>query len=199
MTTERKTRADLIEEVLRELADGVFGREVGDCPNIYGDYDALSVLSGRVRLALSNKPHHGRVLVTNFYNTLLGQHVNGRLLDHPNIRGKGHTSHVRVIGPVVGEGLQATREIETDNSRYTLVLEGEESRRPGWPWKGDKMRYLGQNGYDHERARAAECGFVPGALYTVVDIEVHDFSHSISFGEIGGRWNGVMFESVPQV
>jgi len=145
-----------------------------------------------------SKPHGGRVLRKTLTDDVrLGERCFGTFLDHPLIRGFASTSKVVTIADIVGEGQQATREIETQNSRYTLVLEGEASRMPGFPWKGDRMMYLGRNGYLNERVAAEASGFVPGVIYTVVSVDVSRWQHTITFAEIEGIWNGVMFERVP--
>jgi hypothetical protein len=63
----------------------------------------------------------------------------------------------------------------------------------GWPKPGDKMRFLGKNGYDFQREQALRVMTV-GDVFTVHSISVGESSHSIVFREIGGNWNGVMFE-----
>lgn len=120
----------------------------------------------------------------------LGYLIEGEFLDHPHIRGRGHTSAVIAHNSETGE-------VETRNSRYRLVAVGEATRMSGWPWKGDKMKFLGKNGYDHEREDALKL-FEVGAEYEVVDCDVGDWRHTVSFVGIPGRWNGVMFEAVAQ-
>lgn len=68
-------------------------------------------------------------------------------------------------------------------------------RAGGWPKPGDKMRFLGRNGDDHERAAALEV-MSPGDVFTVASCHVHSWEHSVRFEELGGCWNGVMFERV---
>lgn len=62
-----------------------------------------------------------------------------------------------------------------------------------WPSKGDVMTFLGKNGYSHELDQAMAI-FSIGHRYTVEDCRVGDWSHSIKFEGIAGRYNGVMFE-----
>lgn len=61
-----------------------------------------------------------------------------------------------------------------------------------WPTRGDRMKFLGENGYDHELAEALKI-FEVGHLYEVEDCDVGDWHHSVTFVGIKGRWNGVMF------
>lgn len=86
-------------------------------------------------------------------------------------------------------------EIETRNSRYTLVKEGQPSTPSPWPQPGEKMRFLGQNGHAYQREEALK-HFKVDELYEVVDCEVGDWSHSIRFKDIEGYFNGVMFKLV---
>jgi hypothetical protein len=65
----------------------------------------------------------------------------------------------------------------------------------GWPNPGDKMRFLGANGYDHDLAAAFDAGFSACETYTVKNIDVGDWQHTIEFEEIPGRFNGVMFKA----
>ncbi len=65
--------------------------------------------------------------------------------------------------------------------------------RPRWPAAGDKMRFLGKNGYDAELERALDT-FEIGAVLTVKDCRVGGWEHSVAFEGVQGRWNGVMFE-----
>lgn len=136
------------------------------------------------------KPDHGRIKSWSKApcNGGLGYLIEGEFLDHPYLRGSGHTSVVIAHNAETGE-------IETRNSRYRLVNDGEPTRMPGWPWKGDKMRFLGKNGHDYEREEALKA-FEIGAEYEVADCEVGDWNHTVSFVGKPGRWNGVMFEIV---
>lgn len=45
-------RVEKLEGALTKLADQVFGRQVGDCPDVYADYDALISLERETRAAL---------------------------------------------------------------------------------------------------------------------------------------------------
>ena len=71
---------------------------------------------------------------------------------------------------------------------------GSEVTRHLWPRQGDWMRFLGQNGYEHELAAAMQV-FKVGHEYEVVDCEVGSWHHSVAFVGIPGRFNGVMFEA----
>lgn len=64
-----------------------------------------------------------------------------------------------------------------------------------WPKPGDKMRFLGKNGYPFELEEAMKV-MSPGDVFTVKSGSVGGFSNSIRFAEIDGSWNGVMFEFV---
>lgn len=141
------------------------------------------------------KPHLGRIKDWYFSpcskpDTGLGVRVHGEFLDHPHIFGGGNTSEVITHNPNTGE-------IVTRNSRYTLVTEGEQSRRAGWPHKGDKMIFLGRNGYESQLEAAMKV-FTVGQEYEVEKIKIYDFSHSIWFVGINNGWNGVMFEMVSE-
>jgi hypothetical protein len=61
---------------------------------------------------------------------------------------------------------------------------------------GTIVTYLDENGYDCERERAREAGFVKGGTYTVVSTDVGNCSTSVKFYEIKGSWNSVMFEDI---
>lgn len=140
---------------------------------------------------MNDKPHHGRIKGWSKEpcNSGLGYRIVGEFLDHPHFRGpRCHTSYVIAHNSETGE-------IETANSRYTLVTDGEPTRMPGWPWKGDRMRFLGEHGYEHERAEAKKV-FEVGKEYEVEDIDIGDWHHTIAFVGIPGRYNSVMFESV---
>ena len=143
----------------------------------------------------TEKPHLGRT--KNWSKrpcgSGLGYLITGEFLDHPHMRGP----HCRTSFVVTHD--EKTGEVETANSRYRLVDSGEPTRLPGWPWKGDRMRFLGKNGQVHERA-AAMMGFEIDKEYEVIDCEVGDWYHTIAFVGVSGRWNGVMFEHcIPEV
>lgn len=66
---------------------------------------------------MSDKPHKGRIsqwgISSNYANS--GFFIYGTFLDHPEFRGEaGYTSQIVKYDRITGE-------IETDNSRYTLV------------------------------------------------------------------------------
>ena len=65
-----------------------------------------------------------------------------------------------------------------------------------WPKPGEKMRFLNRGGYDHERAAAAKV-MREGEVFTLKTIKIGDWSHTLEFEEIAGRWNGVMFGLAP--
>jgi hypothetical protein len=62
-----------------------------------------------------------------------------------------------------------------------------------WPAPGDKMRFLGENGYPDQLKRAMKA-FEVGAEYEVEACDVGDWSHSVRFKGVDGWHNGVMFE-----
>lgn len=66
-----------------------------------------------------------------------------------------------------------------------------------WPRKGDRMRFLNQNGYDHDRIDALKV-MKEGDVLTVKSIDVGEWHHTIEFEEVGGRHNGVMFVLLPK-
>lgn len=136
------------------------------------------------------KPHCGRIKGWSKEPCSggLGFLIVGDFLDHPRFRGQGHTSAVVSFDEAAGT-------VETRNSRYQLVDRGESTRMPGFPWKGDKMLFLGVNGYEYELEKAKKV-FTVGVEYEVADCEVGDWSHSIKFVGIPGQYNGVMFEIV---
>lgn len=66
-----------------------------------------------------------------------------------------------------------------------------------WPAKGDKMKFMGQNGYEFE-LREALNKFEVGKEYEVESCNVQSWSHSIKFDSMEGWYNGVMFERAPE-
>lgn len=64
-----------------------------------------------------------------------------------------------------------------------------------WPKPGEKMKFLGRNGYDHELEKAKH-HFAVGHAYEVESCDVGDWRHTVKFVGIKGDWNGVMFETV---
>lgn len=140
---------------------------------------------------MSNKPYQGRI--KNWTILPQGQKAQqfiiiGDFLDHPWIRQGGTTSRILKFDLTSGE-------IETANSRYTLVSEGEETPCKDWPNKGDWYRFLGKNGSEHER-KEAQAIFVIGRPYKVENCDVGPFDHKIKFIGIPGQFNGVMFKKV---
>jgi len=67
-----------------------------------------------------------------------------------------------------------------------------------WPRRGDRMRFLNRNGYDHELESARKL-FRVRKHYTVVDCHVGDWHHSVAFEGVPGRHNGVMFRRVEEL
>lgn len=136
------------------------------------------------------KPHFGRIKGGIKDHTLGDDSyiIRGEFLDHPLHRGMGHTSKVLSHDEKTGE-------IETKNSRYTIVADGEPSRFQDFPMAGDKMKFLAQNGYDLELKKAMLI-FQKDQVYDVVDCFVEAWSHGVKFKGIDGWWNGVMFERV---
>lgn len=62
-----------------------------------------------------------------------------------------------------------------------------------WPDTGDRVFFLGKNGYDSELERAMKV-FEVGAYYTVAEIEIGQSSSTFYFEGIKGGWNTVMFQ-----
>lgn len=65
-----------------------------------------------------------------------------------------------------------------------------------WPAKGDKMKFLGKNGYEFE-LRDAMNKFLVGEDYEVEKCNVQAWSHSVKFVGREGWYNGVMFDLLP--
>lgn len=59
---------------------------------------------------------------------------------------------------------------------------------------GTRVRFLNENGYDHERTSAAEV-FDTERYYTVSEIDVGNWSSTVHFEEVEGWWNTVMFDT----
>jgi hypothetical protein len=64
-----------------------------------------------------------------------------------------------------------------------------------WPRKGDRMRFLGENGYPHELA-AAKAKMKDGEVFTVEKFHLGGWHSDIEFEELTGKWNSVMFELI---
>lgn len=60
--------------------------------------------------------------------------------------------------------------------------------------KGDKVVYLGENGYDYQREAIEKAGIKAGDTLTVERTEVYDYSTDVYLKEVGGWHNSVMFE-----
>lgn len=69
---------------------------------------------------------------------------------------------------------------------------------PGMAQEGDKVVYLGINGYDIQRDHVELLGVSRGDRLTVSSVEVGSYSSSYTFEEIKGLHNTVMFELVPE-
>lgn len=67
-----------------------------------------------------------------------------------------------------------------------------------WAHKGDKVRFIARNGYDGELNRAKAI-IKPGAVLTVAAVDVRSSSSDYTFEEVLGKWNTVMFETVPEI
>lgn len=83
----------------------------------------------------------------------------------------------------------------------TAAYTAKEPIKPGparWPTKGDRMTFLGKNGYPFQLADAIKV-FTTGQTYVVADCEVSSFTHSIKFEGFEGRYNGVMFERTTEL
>lgn len=76
----------------------------------------------------------------------------------------------------------------------TLRPEPKPERSP-WPAKGDRMMFLGRNGYEFELKEALN-RFAIGKEYIVEDCNVQSWSHSVKFDGMEGWYNGVMFGRV---
>lgn len=61
---------------------------------------------------------------------------------------------------------------------------------------GDKVTYLGENGYDAERDAIKRAGIKAGDILTVESTSVGSWSTYVTFEEIWGSHNSVMFEDV---
>ena len=86
---------------------------------------------------------------------------------------------------------------EFEDGRFEKLDTNTEPWKPTteWPVKGDWMKFLGRNGYNHELTNAKSI-FTVGQSYEVESCEVGNWSHSIRFVGISGGFNGVMFERV---
>lgn len=65
------------------------------------------------------------------------------------------------------------------------------------PWwaRGTKVKFLGKNGHDHEKAEALKT-FEIGQVLTVSSSRTFGCHSDVCFEGYSGRWNTVMFESV---
>lgn len=63
---------------------------------------------------------------------------------------------------------------------------------------GTKVRYLDENGYDHQPVDAREAGLVKGQLYEVDRIEVGGWSSEVFLKGFKHGFNTVMFENVKE-
>jgi hypothetical protein len=63
-----------------------------------------------------------------------------------------------------------------------------------WPSKGDKVVFIDENGYDHDRLQANKF-FKKGRILTVKEFNLGKWSSSILLEEVPGEWfNSVMFD-----
>lgn len=74
---------------------------------------------------------------------------------------------------------------------------------PGWPDKGEKVRFINQNGYDYELSYARE-HMDEGHILTIKSVQIGDWRTFYEFEELPGKfYNSVMFvrlsEEVAQV
>lgn len=76
-----------------------------------------------------------------------------------------------------------------------MSYSNEEIRNMGFAGDGDKVRFLGRNGYDGELQRAKDI-FWTDKTYTVAGVSVGGWSSTYTFEEVGGSWNTVMFERI---
>lgn len=72
----------------------------------------------------------------------------------------------------------------------------DDSTFEGFAGRGDKVRYLGFNGFDGQRAYIEAKGVKKGHELTVVTCYIGDWSSSYTFEEVDGHHNTVMFELV---
>lgn len=142
---------------------------------------------------MNEKPHRGRIKDWHFIQALANTppHIEGTFLDHPALLGEyGRTTSVLKYDFETGE-------IETRNTRYKLVSEGEPSTHSEFPKPGEKMRFLNRNGYPFQLAEAKKL-FRLDRLYTVESCEVGPWSSKLTFVGIRGSYNSVMFEPSTQ-
>lgn len=62
---------------------------------------------------------------------------------------------------------------------------------------GDKVVYLGENGYDWQREKIESLGVKVGDLLTVSYVDVREWITYVEFEEIDNMHNSVMFEDAP--
>jgi hypothetical protein len=98
----------------------------------------------------------------------------------PAPRGKGTAPHASALHPST-----------TPVSAPVGVVEK-------WPEPGDKMQFLDRNGYDVE-LEAARKVFTKGQVVTVKKFDLGGWCSSITFEELSGKWNSVMFARSPAV
>jgi hypothetical protein len=108
------------------------------------------------------------------------------------LEGSPFAAEARPIIEIICNALYPDSKAAVEGGECAAVVGGPLESQREWPAKGDRMRFLGENGYDHE-LKAALKVFDIGREYEVVDCDVQSWSHSISFVGISGRFNGVMF------
>jgi hypothetical protein len=67
--------------------------------------------------------------------------------------------------------------------------------KENFPGKGDKVRFMNQNGYDTEREKALKAIGLE-RIVTVVHCDIGSSSSSYTFEEVPGKWNTVMFDKI---
>lgn len=62
--------------------------------------------------------------------------------------------------------------------------------------EGTKVKYLGKNGYDHDKKDIEKLGVKTGDIFTVESTVIGNWMTMVHFKEISGVHNSVMFEEV---
>lgn len=63
---------------------------------------------------------------------------------------------------------------------------------------GTKVRYTGENGYDHEHDDIQTMGVSIGEILTVKETEVGSWKTYVYFEELDGGFNSVLFEDIDE-
>jgi hypothetical protein len=61
---------------------------------------------------------------------------------------------------------------------------------------GTKVRYSGKNGYGFEHKKFLDDGIEIGAIFTIRNVEIGQSKSYVSFEEIDGKYNTVIFEEI---